>query len=177
VATKRSNSQQPSDAKQTRKKAPSKVRLDVDEKTSIRMGGVRQHGTAAELSVRRALFALGARFRTQNRDLPGSPDVANRSRHWAVFVHGCFWHRHEGCKRTTTPSRNREFWTTKFDANVQRDARAIAALEERNYDVLVIWECETEKPEILRPKLETFFSGHEVKPDTKPARRRSRSST
>lgn len=132
------------------------------------MGGVRQHGTAAELAVRHALYEFGARFRTRNRDLPGSPDVANRSRHWVVFVHGCFWHRHEGCKRTTTPSRNRDFWVAKFEANIERDARAIAALQERNYDVLVVWECETEKPEILRPKLEQFFSVRKTSTDGKP---------
>ncbi len=166
MATKRPNSP-PSSAK-SRKKAPSKERLDVDEKTSIRMGGVRQHGTAAELAVRYALHELGARYRTQNRDLPGSPDVANRARHWAVFVHGCFWHRHEGCKRTTTPSRNHDFWVAKFDANVARDARAIAALQERKYDVLVIWECEAEKPEVLRPKLERFFSARETDADGEP---------
>lgn len=151
--------------------------LEVDKKTSVRMGQVRQHGTAAELAVRRALYELGARFRTHNKDLPGSPDVANRARHWAVFVHGCFWHRHGGCKRTTTPTRNREFWTAKFDANVERDARVIADLEQRKYDVLVIWECEAENPEKLRPKLVQFFAAQQASADTKSARRRNRSRT
>ena len=124
--------------------APSGNDLVVDAETSARLGRIRQHGTAAELTVRKLLHALGHRFRVHNRDLPGSPDVANRSRNWAVFVHGCFWHRHANCKRTTTPSRNREFWLRKFDANVARDARVQAALRKQGYRVLVVWECETE---------------------------------
>ena len=130
------------------------------------MGGVRQHGTAAEIAVRRALHELGARFRTHNRDLLGSPDIANRARHWVVFVHGCFWHRHEGCKRTTTPSRNREFWVAKFDANMARDARVVAELEQRKYAVHVIWECEAEQPERLRESLERFLAAQQA--GTKP---------
>jgi len=79
-----------------------------------------------------------------NRDLPGSPDIANRARKWAVFVHGCFWHRHVGCKRTTTPTRNRSFWIEKFRANIARDARVQAVLRSEGYRVIVVWECETE---------------------------------
>lgn len=94
--------------------------------------------------MRKLLHALGRRFRVHNRDLPGSPDIANRARKWAVFVHGCFWHRHIGCKRATTPSRNRQFWLEKFDANVARDARVQAALRDQGYRVLVVWECESE---------------------------------
>jgi DNA mismatch endonuclease (patch repair protein) len=124
--------------------APSRHDLVVDAETSARLGRIRQHGTSAELTVRKLLHALGRRFRVHNRDLPGSPDIANRSRKWAVFVHGCFWHRHAHCKRATTPSRNREFWLQKFDANVARDARVQAALREQGYRVLVVWECETE---------------------------------
>ena len=124
--------------------APSRHDLVVDADTSARLGRVRQHGTSAELTVRKLLHTIGRRFRIHNRDLPGSPDIANRSRKWAVFVHGCFWHRHTGCKRTTTPSRNREFWLQKFDTNVARDARVQTALREQGYRVLVVWECDTE---------------------------------
>jgi DNA mismatch endonuclease (patch repair protein) len=124
--------------------APSRHDLVVDVETSARLGRIRQHGTSAELTVRKLLHALDRRFRVHNRDLPGSPDIANRSRKWAVFVHGCFWHRHADCKRATTPSRNREFWLQKFDANVARDVRVQAALREQGYRVLVVWECETE---------------------------------
>lgn len=122
----------------------------MDGETSKRLGRIRQHGTSAELTVRRLLHTLGHRFRVHNRDLPGSPDIANRSRKWAVFVHGCFWHRHPDCKRTTTPSRNREFWLQKFAANVARDARVQGALHEQGYRVIVVWECHLEDVKRLK---------------------------
>jgi DNA mismatch endonuclease, patch repair protein len=121
-----------------------RLRLIVDEATSRRMAGIRQKHTTPELTVRRALTRLGLRYRVDNRDLTGSPDVANRFRRWVVFVHGCYWHRHTGCARTTTPSRNREFWVSKFDANVERDARSVRALSAQGFTIAVVWECETE---------------------------------
>lgn len=124
-----------------------------DEETSRRMGGVRRKDTSPELSVRRVLHAMGHRYRVHNRDLPGSPDVANRSKKWAIFVHGCYWHRHPGCERTTTPKRNREFWEAKFDRNVSRDAEVISRLEQLGYDVCVIWECETLDAKELRRRV------------------------
>lgn len=124
-----------------------------DVATSARMGGIRQQHTAPELAVRGLLAALGLRYRVNNRDLPGSPDVANRARSWAVFVHGCYWHRHEGCKRATTPKRNRAFWEAKFAANVARDARAANELAALGYHVVTVWECETSSEATLREKL------------------------
>ena len=127
--------------------------LLVDDATSERMGRVRQKGTRPELVLRALLRSLGHRFRLANRDLDGSPDIANRRRRWAVFVHGCFWHRH-GCKATTTPSRNREFWEAKFQRNVARDRRSEEALRAQGYTVVVVWECETKRaPELLRERL------------------------
>lgn len=117
--------------------------LDVDHETSERMAAIRQHGTTPELTVRAVVYALGHRYRTKNRDLTGSPDLANRSRRWAIFVHGCFWHRHPRCRLTTTPSRNRDFWLAKFERNIARDAHAIASLASDGYRVAVVWECET----------------------------------
>lgn len=128
-------------------------RLVTDAATSARMAGVRRAGTAPELAVRRALTALGLRYRVANRDLPGSPDVANRARGWAVFVHGCYWHRHGGCGRASVPKRNVAFWTAKFAANVARDARARAALRRRGFRVLVIWECQTRRPRDLEARV------------------------
>jgi DNA mismatch endonuclease, patch repair protein len=128
--------------------------LWVDDETSARMGLVRQKGTRPELMVRRLLAELGHRYRLTNRDLAGSPDIANRQKAWAIFVHGCFWHRH-GCKATTTPTRNREFWEAKFERNVARDRRSIEALECAGYDVIVIWECQTKQgDELVRAELE-----------------------
>jgi DNA mismatch endonuclease (patch repair protein) len=131
-------------------------RIRFDAATSRRMGGIRQRDTAPELLVRRALAEHGLRFRIHNRDLPGAPDIANRARKWAVFVHGCYWHRHPGCKRTTTPKRNAAFWLAKFDANVARDARTYRALVEIGYEVLSIWECEAERPDWLEARIARF---------------------
>ncbi len=124
-----------------------------DSATSQRMGGIRQKGTSPELAVRKQLTELGCRYRVNNRDLPGSPDIANRSRKWAVFVHGCYWHRHEGCKKATTPKRNRDFWVAKFEANVARDRRAVRELRGMGYLVVTVWECETVQSAVLRRKL------------------------
>jgi DNA mismatch endonuclease (patch repair protein) len=117
-------------------------KLVTDPETSARLGRIRQRDTAAELAVRRIIHQLGHRFRVGNRDLPGSPDIANRKRHWAIFVNGCFWHRHNGCSRATTPKRNREFWEAKFEANIVRDRRVASTLHELGYKTITIWECE-----------------------------------
>jgi DNA mismatch endonuclease (patch repair protein) len=137
-------------------------RIRFDEATSRRMAGIRQRDTKPEQLVRRALAALGLRFRTHNRDLPGSPDIANRAKRWAVFVHGCYWHRHSGCKRATTPKRNTAFWIAKFSANVARDARARRALVARGFRVLTIWECATASDARLARSVAIFASklGH-----------------
>ena len=86
--------------------------------------------------------------------MPGSPDIANRAQGWAVFVHGCFWHRHPGCARATTPKRNRVFWERKFQANQVRDARVRAALKAMGFrSVVVLWECQTEDSGRLAARL------------------------
>jgi DNA mismatch endonuclease (patch repair protein) len=119
--------------------------LRVDAETSARMGHIRQLGTSAELTVRELLRSLGHVFKTENRDLAGSPDMANRSKKWAVFVHGCFWHGHLGCVRATVPKRNRAFWMKKFSENRLRDARAVAKLRRDGFTTLVVWECQVEE--------------------------------
>jgi len=107
--------------------------------------------TAPERIVRQVLSALGHRFRLANRDLPGSPDLANRSKGWAIFVHGCYWHQHRGCPRATLPKRNRDWWNEKFRDNRRRDARKTRALERAGYTVVTVWECETgNAPELGR---------------------------
>ena len=132
-------------------------KLDVDRATSERLGRIRQKGTAAELAVRAVVASLGVRYRVTNGDLPGRPDIANRKRRWAIFVHGCFWHRHPGCYRTTTPKRNRAFWLAKFKANRQRDVRVIRELRAQGYAVLVIWECETLGTPTFRSRVTRFL--------------------
>jgi DNA mismatch endonuclease (patch repair protein) len=85
---------------------------------------------------------MGIGYRCGVRSLPGSPDIANVSRRFAIFVHGCYWHRHPGCRKTTMPKSNVAFWQKKFRDNIRRDARNIAKLEKMGYRVAVIWECD-----------------------------------
>ena len=101
----------------------------VDPETRSRMmSSIRGKDTEPEMAVRRALFAAGFRFRLHRRDLPGAPDVALPGPRVAVFVHGCFWHRHMACSLAKLPAANAEFWRAKLDDNVKRDKRAVAAL-------------------------------------------------
>lgn len=127
--------------------------IEVDHETSRRLGRVRQRGTKPETIVRSILTELGHRYRLDNGDLPGRPDVANRRRRWAVFVHGCFWHHHAGCTKATIPKHNRAFWLEKFEANRARDRAAVKALEQQNVRPIVIWECDTTDRSALRERL------------------------
>lgn len=113
------------------------------ERRSANMRAIRGRDTAPELRVRRAAHAAGLRFRLQRRDLPGTPDLVFPRHRTALFVHGCYWHRHPGCRYATVPSSNTAFWTDKFSTNVERDARKARELEEAGWRVAVIWECET----------------------------------
>jgi DNA mismatch endonuclease Vsr len=107
------------------------------------MAGVRQSDTAPETAVGICLRSLGLHYRKNVKVLPGSPDFANQSAKWAVFVHGCFWHHHSNCRKATIPKTNTEFWTGKFHANRKRDALAIARLRTKGYRVVLVWECQT----------------------------------
>jgi DNA mismatch endonuclease (patch repair protein) len=135
------------------------------EQRSERMRRVRQAGTKPELAVRHSLHALGFRYRLHRRDLPGSPDIVLPSKRVAMFVHGCFWHRHQGCSRATTPKTNTQYWLPKFAENEARDLRVIGALEAAGWRVRVIWQCETDHPERLDQSLLEFMlcsSGEEA---------------
>lgn len=113
------------------------------EVRSQMMAGIKGKNSAPELLVRKVLFAAGFRFRLHQRDLPGTPDIVLPSRKTAIFVHGCFWHMHTGCKYAKTPSTRREFWRAKLDANVKRDQQAVDKLVEMGWRVLIVWECAT----------------------------------
>ena len=130
--------------KKVEKRLAGNAALLTDAATAARMGRIRQSGTAPEMTIRRAASTLGLRYTVKNKDLPGSPDLANRSRRWAIFVHGCYWHRHAGCHKATTPRTNTEFWLNKFARNAARDAAARAELERRGYRVVTFWQCELE---------------------------------
>lgn len=109
------------------------------------MRRVRSKGTRPEMAVRKALHALGYRFRLYGTKLPGSPDIVFPSRKTVIFVHGCFWHRHSKCSRATTPKTRTEYWQEKFVKNVARDIAVQASLAAIGWKVHVIWECELKK--------------------------------
>ena len=115
-------------------------------KRSQMMSGIKGKNSLPEMLVRKALFAMGQRFRLHRSDLPGTPDIAMPSRKIAIFVHGCFWHTHQGCKYAKTPSTRTEFWTAKLQGNVDRDRRAVDKLAEMGWRVLSVWECSTRDP-------------------------------
>src|SRR5690606_17349794 len=110
-----------------------------------------------ELRVRRVAHELGYRFRLHRRDLPGSPDLVFPRLRKAIFVHGCFWHRHPGCARATSPKTRAEYWQEKFLRNVARDAARLTELRELGWDVLVVWECETTNQRALAATLLSFL--------------------
>jgi len=121
------------------------------------MRRVRQRDTQPEQAVRGLLRSLGWRYRVCPSRLPGRPDIANQRHQWAIFVHGCFWHGHAGCRLAKIPARNATFWRSKFDANRQRDARKTAALGDRGFKVLVVWQCELRDEGLLARRLKTFL--------------------
>ena len=111
------------------------------------MAGIQGKNTKPELTVRRMLFASGYRFRLHRRDLPGAPDIVMPGRNVAIFVHGCFWHMHHGCRFSKLPATRSEFWKAKLEANVERDRRAVAKLQALSWRVLCVWECSTRDAE------------------------------
>lgn len=116
-------------------------------KRSQMMSGIRGKDTKPELLVRSHLHRKGLRYRLHTK-LPGKPDLVFPKHRTAVFVHGCFWHRHQGCKYATTPKSNAEFWQTKFVANVKRDALVQEQLTALGWRVLVVWGCQTSSEDL-----------------------------
>lgn len=121
------------------------------------MARIGPRNTSPEIAVRRAAHRMGLRFRLHRKDLPGSPDLVFPRHQLAVFVHGCFWHRHSGCKNATMPKTRPEFWQRKFDGNVARDARNGVELECLGWRTQIIWECEAENPSRLARILCSLF--------------------
>ena len=117
------------------------------------MRAVRGKDTKPEMAVRRALHRLGLRFRLQQRDLPGRPDIVLPRHRLAVFVHGCFWHHHSACPKATMPKTRVDFWSSKLEANQARDRRVASDLVEAGWRVLTVWECETRNAEVLTKRL------------------------
>jgi DNA mismatch endonuclease (patch repair protein) len=112
------------------------------------MSGIKGKNTQPEILVRRLLFASGYRFRLHRRDLPGTPDIVMPGRKIAIFVHGCFWHFHHGCRFAKMPATRPDFWKAKLEANVVRDRRAVEKLKALGWRVLCVWECAMRDAEI-----------------------------
>ena len=129
----------------------------VSSKRSRNMSAIKGKNTAPELSVRKMLHGMGLRFRLHRKDLPGRPDIVLPRHHTVVFVHGCFWHRHDGCQYTTTPKTRQEFWLSQFAANVERDSRNRTDLKQLGWRVIVVWECELRNRRYLRERLVNSF--------------------
>lgn len=117
------------------------------------MAAVRVQNTAPELLVRKALRSIGVRYSLHPKSLPGRPDICVSSQKLAIFVHGCFWHRHANCRKATSPKTRSGFWTEKFLANVARDKRKTRELRKLGWSVLVIWECQCRDTDRLRSRL------------------------
>ena len=114
----------------------------VDPQTRSRMmAAIRGCNTKPETTLRKALHAMGLRYRLHRKDLPGRPDIVLPSRKAVIFVHGCFWHRHEGCRFASVPATRPDFWNEKFRTNVERDRRTLSALHNAGWRTAVVWEC------------------------------------
>lgn len=126
----------------------------VDRATRSRMmSGIKGKDTKPELVVRRFLHAHGYRFRLHRRDLPGRPDIVLPRLKVCIFVHGCFWHCHIGCKYAVLPKTRVDFWAEKLEANVGRDRKAMQELGSNGWCVFIVWECELKKSEVALPAL------------------------
>lgn len=142
---------------------------DVPEARRRVMRGNKSKDTTPEVAFRRLLHAQGYRFRLHRKDLPGSPDLVFPSRRKVVFIHGCYWHGHEGCRRANVPKTNAGFWSAKIDANRSRDARNLALLAEAGWQSLVVWECELANPECVTQLSRDFLKPPGGRMSRKPA--------
>ena len=115
------------------------------ERRSEMLRAIRSRDTKPEKTVRSWLHRNGYRFRVNRRDLPGTPDIVLPKYGLAIFVHGCYWHRHENCRLASVPKSNVEYWETKFEKNLERDRRKIGECRKAGWQIHIIWECETRK--------------------------------
>ena len=127
------------------------------EQRSAVMARVKNRNTTPEKLVRSLLHQRGYRFRLHRKDLPGSPDIVLPRYKSVIFVHGCFWHGHEGCRRGTRPTSNTEFWNVKIDRNIERDTLAIRHLEDTGWRSLTVWQCEIKDTIALQDRLLAFL--------------------
>jgi len=126
-------------------------------KRSFVMSQVKGKDTKPELIVRRLVYHAGFRYRLCDSRLPGKPDLVFWRKRKAIFVHGCFWHGHEGCRRNRMPKSNQEYWFVKLERNKSRDSMNLSKLHEMGWRTLVVWECELKETDILLEKLKVFL--------------------
>lgn len=124
------------------------------DKRSWNMAKITAKNTSPEILVRKALFRKGKRFRLHDAKLPGKPDIVLSKSRKVIFVHGCFWHRHPGCSRASTPKSNEEYWLSKFQRNIERHKAVDKDLRACGWATYVIWECEAKNPDLLEAKIE-----------------------
>jgi DNA mismatch endonuclease, patch repair protein len=149
------------------------VDIFTRKQRSLLMGRIRGKNTRPELAVRRLITSLGFRFRLHQVDLPGRPDIVLHAEKKVVFVNGCFWHRHH-CSRAYSPKTRLQFWDAKFAATLRRDRRTQAKLRREGWGVLVAWECELGKQEILKRRLARFLDRISRKTDSRKCRAQNR---
>ena len=131
------------------------------EKRSWNMSRICSKNTSIEIKVRKDLFRRGFRYRVNVQSLPGKPDIVLPKYHTAIFIHGCFWHRHDECKYSTMPSSNVEFWKNKFEKNIQNDKQHLKELESLGWYVITIWECEIKRDfSALMDRIEAEITCH-----------------
>jgi DNA mismatch endonuclease (patch repair protein) len=130
------------------------------------MRSIRKVNTRPEMLVRRSLHAQGYRYRIHRRDLPGSPDLVFPGRRKIIFVHGCFWHQHEGCSLARQPKSRPDYWPRKLARNVERDSDVRQRLADLGWQVLVVWECETRNPTLMGDRLTGFLEALNPKEDS-----------
>ncbi len=123
------------------------------EQRSLNMSRIRSRDTRPEKSVRSLLHRQGFRFKKNVKNLPGKPDIVLPKYNTIIFVHGCFWHQHEGCVRAVRPKANSEYWLPKLNGNVMRDKKHMAGLVQLNWNVIVVWECEINNLNALTERL------------------------
>lgn len=127
------------------------------EKRSRMMAGIKGKNTKPELAVRKLIHGMGFRYRLHRKDLPGSTDLVFPRLKKVIFVHGCFWHRHPGCRFAYSPKSNAQFWLDKLEGNVRRDGQVVLALDAMGWQVLIVWECEVSDLPALIQKLSSFL--------------------
>ncbi|MNX55641.1 Very short patch repair protein [compost metagenome] len=139
---------------------PVETLMDIvtPEKRSRMMAGIKGKNTKPELVVRKLVHGMGFRYRLHRKDLPGSPDLVFPRLKKVIFVHGCFWHRHTGCRFAYTPKSNAQFWLDKLEGNIRRDGQAVMALDILGWQVLIVWECEVADLPALTRKVSSFLT-------------------